>query len=388
MIAVCYAQTRIEQIMPIALDRSAAALPLHEQIAAILKERITGGLWPSGSGLPSEKALCAEFDVSRGTVRQALQTLENEGMLRREQGRGTFVHFNNTSADTTQARRMAFIVPYVRDSSVPTILVGFQQVAEENNFSVIFNYVNNDPDQQERVIQKLVGENVAGIALYPVDSEDITIVDTLRRVRFPIVMIDRYLRGISTDYVMSDHFGGAIRSTHYLFDLGHTRVGFVTWLSPAVSLEHRLLGYTQALAERRAPLAERLICRVNGYPIVDVSPLHTYLQGADRPTAILAANDQIAAGIYRAASSIGLRIPDDVSVMGFDNLDLSPHLDPPLTTMAQPFLQIGQTAANLLLRRVGGDHERVEQITLPTELIIRSSCRHWPADERIPARSD
>lgn len=361
--------------MPIALDRSGTAPHLHEQIAAILKDRITSGQWVGGSSLPSEKELCAEFDVSRGTVRQALQTLENEGLLRREQGRGTFVHFNHGGTESAQTRRLGFVVPYVRDSSVPTILVGFQQVAEHNNFSVIFNHVNNDPAQQERVINKLVNEGVAGIALYPVDSEDMALMGALQRAQFPVVMIDRYLRGISTDYVMSNHFGGAIRGAHHLIHLGHTRVGFVTWLSPAISLEHRLLGYMQALAERGITTEERLICRVQGYPIIDVSPLHAYLSGADRPTAILAANDQIAAGIYRAAADIGLRIPDDLSVMGFDNLDLSPHLDPPLTTIAQPFLQIGQAAAELLLRRIAGDRDRIEQITLPTELIIRSSCR-------------
>jgi LacI family transcriptional regulator len=178
------------------------------------------------------------------------------------------------------------------------------------------------------------------------------------------VLIDRYLRTFSTDYVMTDHFGGAIRGTHYLYNLGHSRVGFVTWLSPAVSMEHRFLGYRQAVAERGLELDERLISRVEGYPMVDRTPLHEYLSGPDRPTAVFAANDQIAIAVYRAATSLGLANPYDLSVLGFDDLDVSAHLDPPLTTIAQPFLKIGRTAAELLLRRINGEQGNIEQYAL------------------------
>jgi DNA-binding LacI/PurR family transcriptional regulator len=381
--------------MPILLDRSknTDAPHLHIQVAAILKERIESGLWPNGTGLPSEKELCAEFDVARGTIRQALQTLEREGYLRREQGRGTFVQLSAAvTPDRTPSRRLAFIVPYVRDSSVPSILIGFQQVAEQANFSVIFNHVNNDLKQQERVIRKLIAENVAGIALYPVDSENLSlaVLDSLHQAGIPIVLIDRYLRSAATDYVMADHFGGAIRGTHYLFEQGHRRVGFISWLSPAVSMEHRYLGYKQALAERDVPLDERLICYVEGYPVFDYSQLAAYLSGPERPTAVFSANDQIAIALYRAAASVGLSIPGDLAVLGFDNLDVSPHLDPPLTTLAQPFTQIGQVAAELLLRRLQGEQGHCQQITLPAQLIIRESCRRLmpeaPAEQRLSVR--
>ncbi len=361
--------------MPIALDRSPDAPHLHVQVAAILKKRILNGTWNSGSSIPSEKELCAEFDVARGTIRQALASLEAEGYLSREQGRGTFVQWQGALANARRSQRLAFVVPYVRDSSVPTILVGFQQVAEQANYSVIFSHVNNDLQQQERVIQKLVDEDIAGIALYPINSEYIPIIDRLQQSRFPLVLIDRYIRTLSTDYVMTDHFGGAIRGTHYLYSLGHTRVGFVTWLSPAVSMEHRLLGYTQAVIERGCAPDEAMICRVEGYPVVDRKPLMKYLSDPNRPTALLAANDQIAIAIYRAAAALGLSIPDDLSVLGFDDLDVSAHLDPPLSTIAQPFQHIGRMAAEVLLRRLNGEYGSLEQLALQPSLVLRGSCR-------------
>lgn len=351
-------------------------MPLHTQVASILRERIINGVWRNGESIPTEKALCVEFDVARGTLRQALQKLETEGYLRREQGRGTFVRLSEQTSPADKAalvKRLAFVVPYVRDSSVSTMLIGFQQVAEEVDYVVIFNHVNNDPRQQQQVINKLVREGIAGIALYPVDSDHIAPIDAVKREGFPIVLIDRYLKGLSTDYVTSDHFGGALRAVHYLIDQAHTRVGFVTWLSPATSMEHRHVGYTQGLRERGIPYEPGLVCHVEGYPTVDLTPLRAYLSSPNRPTAVLAANDQIAIALYRAAASVGLSVPGDLSIVGFDNLDISEHLDPPLTTIAQPFLKIGQKAAEVLIHRIEGDAQYLRQITIAPDLIVRES---------------
>ena len=105
--------------------------------------------------------------------------------------------------------------------------------------------------------------------------------------------------------------------------------------------------------------------------MVDISPLGHYLTTPDRPTAVFASNDQIAIGLYRAAASVGLSIPQDLSVVGFDNLDLSAHLEPPLMTLSQPFMQIGQRAANLLVCHVNGYRGYCAQINLPDELVIQ-----------------
>ena len=137
-----------------------------------------------------KKTLCVEFDIARGTLRQALQQLESEGYLVREQGRGTFIRLENTSSERiiSENRHLAFVVPYIRDSSVSTILVGFQRVAEKAGFSVFFNHVNNDPSQQYEVINKLVQQGVMGIGLYPVDSEALDGIDRLVRMQYPIVL--------------------------------------------------------------------------------------------------------------------------------------------------------------------------------------------------------
>ncbi len=360
--------------MPTDLQRNADSSPLHVQLAQILKERIQAGVWRNGEVIPTEKELCAAFDVARGTMRQALHTLEMDGYLRRERGRGTFVTFGDivvSSRPTTQ-QHLAFVVPYVRDSSVSTIFMGFQQVASEAGFSTSFSHVNNDVRQQARIIESLVADGVSGIALYPVDSDITEPLNHLVEDGFPLVLVDRYLKKLSTDFVMTDHFGGAARGVRQLIDHGHTRIGFATWLSPAVSMEHRYLGYLTVLRERGIEPDDTLICHVEGYPTIDVSPLRQLLDRPDRPTAVFTANDQIAIALYRVTASLGLQVPSDLAVVSFDNLDLAEQLDPPLTTVAQPFLEIGRTAANILLRRIQGE-KNSQQITLSPQLLVRAS---------------
>ncbi len=260
------------------LQRAGDVPPLHIQVAEILKDRIHERVWHSGDLIPTEKELCAEFNVARGTVRQALQNLEADGYLRREQGRGTFVIFGQLSEQRTEHRsHLGFVVPYVRDSSVSTIFMGFQQVVNGAGYSTSFSHVNNNSRQQAETLERLALEGVSGIALYPVDSEVVAPLDRLVRGDVPLVLIDRYFKGLSTDFVMSDHFGGAIRGVRYLLDQGHRRIGFVTWLSPAISMEHRHVGYQQALRERGIEPDRSLVCHVEGYPTVDLTPLREYL---------------------------------------------------------------------------------------------------------------
>ncbi len=126
-------------------------------------------------------------------MRQALQVLESEGYLVREQGRGTFIRMVDLRTNNSNNRHLAFVVPYIRDSSVATISLGFQQVAEQAGFSVVFNHVNNDLQQQQDVVHKLVQQGVTGIALNPVDSESLAGFDKLVNASYPIVLVDRYL---------------------------------------------------------------------------------------------------------------------------------------------------------------------------------------------------
>jgi GntR family transcriptional regulator of arabinose operon len=364
--------------MAVPLQRE-SGIPLYLQVSEVLIQRILSGEWPTGTNLPAEPTLCVEFGVARGTVRQALSKLEDEGYIRRERGRGTFVIWGSghTRGHGLSSSQIGFVVPYVRDSFVPAILLGAERAAAEQGLSITFKHVENSPEHQGDVLEDLVSQRLAGIVLYPVDSVHTEPMNRLIRMGYPMVLVDRYLRGVICDYVMSDHFGGALRATQHLIELGHERIGFVSWNDPSISLEHRAAGYQRALAEADLPQDPSLMFEVEGYPTVDLDPLRGFLTQQPEMTAIFAANDQIALAVYQAARSVGRHIPYDLALIGFDNLDFTMHLDVPLTTVAQQASDIGRHAIELVLQRIHHQVDGWQQVILPTQLIVRRSCGAW-----------
>ena len=175
-------------------DEANPRIPLYQRIHALLRQRILSGEWNYGAMLPNEHDFCEEYKVSRGTIRQVLSELEKEGIIRREQGRGTFV----TSTARPEGskgqvnRTISFIVPYVRDSFVATILLGVENVARTRGYAVLFSHVENDLEKQEIVLRTALNQGVAGIILYPVNSTDAgSVLTRLIQQRFPLVMVDR-----------------------------------------------------------------------------------------------------------------------------------------------------------------------------------------------------
>lgn len=347
------------------------------RIYSALKQRIEAGEWNFGAMLPSEIELSEIYHSSRGSVRQALAQLEDENLVSRQRGRGTFITYSSLKRSTANSNNhsIAFIVPYVRDSFVSSILLGLERKARLNKYAVFFSHFENDPDKQELALRTALELNVSGIALYPVNSRTTspTILELIGR-KFPLVLIDRYIRGLDIDYVTSDNFSGGLIATQHLLRLGHRRIAFVSWKESATSITHRFAGYQQALQEADIFPQNDLEWVVEGYPEIDQNSLMNHLKQPNRPTAIFAANDQLAIAIQRAAQAINLLIPKDLALVGFDNLDISANLDVPLTTISQPAFEMGQTAWELLSFRFLSETRYPQQRLLPVQLIVRRSC--------------
>jgi len=356
--------------------------PLYQRIHTHLKQRIEDGEWAHGAVLPSEFELCELYHISRGTVRQVLARLEEEKLVRRERGRGTFVTRPTTQkpANGMGNHSIAFIVPYVRDSFVSTILLGLESIARANGYVVVFSHVENDLEKQELALRQAIQQEISGIILYPVNSKDTTptLLD-LAQKDFPLLLVDRYIRGLYTDFVASDNFGGGLLATRHLLRLGHRRIAFLSWKEPATSKEHRKVGYRQALIEAGIPLNPDLEWEVIGYPDIDQGALAEQMAQPERPTAIFAANDQLAIAVQRVARTLKLNIPQDLALVGFDNLEISAQLDIPLTTVAQAAFDLGKVAGKLVMQKIGRTSIHLQQSILPTQLIVRSSCGYHQA---------
>jgi LacI family transcriptional regulator len=199
----------------------------------------------------------------------------------------------------------------------------------------------------------------------------------------PVVAVDPHVGGSGMPTVDSQNFEGAVAATRHLLELGHRRIGFLAGRPDLESARRREAGYRAALAEAGVPFERALVAEGGFTEETAEAPAHTLLTLADRPTAIFAANDLSAIQVVRTAGELGLRVPADLSVVGFDNIPESALTDPPLTTVDQSIQAMGREAVRILIdliehpdrrdpERNGGDGGP-PHVTLPTELVVRRS---------------
>jgi LacI family transcriptional regulator len=198
-----------------------------------------------------------------------------------------------------------------------------------------------------------------------------TVVET--KEGFHVVAIDPHTGPTGMPTIDSDSFAGAVLGTNYLLELGHRRIAFLGGRPDLESARLREAGFRKAMAEAGVAVDENLV-RIGGYRTETAEgPARALLASAERPTAIFAANDNSALATIAAAQQLGVRVPDDVSVIGFDNVPESAVANPPLTTIKQPLQQMGAEALRLLVDLIAGV-DRETHVRLPTELVIRGSC--------------
>jgi LacI family transcriptional regulator len=221
---------------------------------------------------------------------------------------------------------------------------------------------------ERRNVSRLSGTLTDGIILVTP-----TVVDVSDAA--PIVTVDPHAGPPILPSVHSDNLAGAITATDHLIGLGHRRIGFLAGRPDLESARLREEGFRSALARAGIGLDPALV-RVGDYePARSEEPARQLLTLADRPTAIFAANDLSAIETMHVARSLGVAVPDDVSVIGFDNIPESALTEPPLTTIDQSIQQMGREAVRLLVDLISGVSDGPLQITLPTRLVVRQSCR-------------
>ncbi|MBA3943071.1 MAG: GntR family transcriptional regulator [Herpetosiphonaceae bacterium] len=362
------------------VNQDKPSIPLHAQLVTYFRERILDGTLPPDSQLPTEIEIARTHHISRNTVRQAMSTLVHEGLLNRVQGSGTFVRHISASRPKLQhvEKRIGVVLMYASDQLSMELLIGIDQAAKSRGYQVSFTCSMESSTQQLRDIERMQAERVSGLIVFPVSNEtDNPAIARLQGGGLPVVLIDRYLPDCITDYVVADNFAGAYRATEHLLILGHTRIGFTYSHDrlATTSIRDRRDGYRAALRDHGVPYDERLVF---GYPTAgefsDDEPYIAFLSQPDRPSALHVSTDLEVPILFTAASRCGLRIPEDLAVVGFDDLSFAPYLSPPLTTVAQPRMEIGLRAAHLLINRIEGNPEPPKHIVVPTNLVVRDSC--------------
>jgi len=351
--------------------------PRYRQIAEHLRRQITSGAYRAGDHLPTEMEAAQLYGVSRVTSAAALNELARDGLVERTPRRGTIVR--PIRGDDRPAGRplIACIQPDTAYWLANQLLRGIESGARAADFNLLFHLAGNSREEEERAIRQALEAGARGIVLHLQDGETYN-AEVLRLVLdgYPVVLVDRYLRGVPCASVQCDNVAAARSVVEELVNAGHRRICALAYPSKGTSaIEDRLEGYSQALATAGISLDRSLIYteeRLRDIPEPwempeDIVERFTgYLHGHPRITALFATNAGLALLAIRAADRLGLRIPDDLSLVGIDPVEAFPISIRAITCAIQPGEAIGRTAIDLIREGLGGKAPR--RVLVPTHV--------------------
>ncbi|MEW9528746.1 LacI family DNA-binding transcriptional regulator [Microbispora sp. NPDC049125] len=299
------------------------------------------------------------YGVSAGTTAQVRTAIERLGY--------------ESSLVATSLRRsrtdVLGLVTHSFQSYTAEVLKGVMEALTQSGFDLII-YANSDlygtysEGWEQRHLTRLSGTLTDGCIVVTPWGEV--------RSSTPVVVIDP-VRDSTAPSVTADNLAGAIQVVEHLLGLGHRRIGFIAGRSSLAAAWSREEGYRTALAETGVPVDPTLIGRGDFNPESAIPLARALLERPDRPTAIFAASDGMALKVLEVAKGLGLDVPGDLSVAGFDNIPESALAEPALTTVDQSMYRLGHEAARMLKSLVTGEWEGPRQIVLPTRLVVRGS---------------
>lgn len=367
---------------------------LYLQTADLVMEEIRNRKLQPHDPVPSEGELAKLYSVSRMTAKLALQILEKQGIVYRLARRGTFVSGdylggpgkeslsrNVTTDKKLMKRKIALLFPNM-DDYVARIIASVEQEARKFGCQLLIR-ITTDKEDESFCLQELYEEGIDGIILFPRGrtrcSEKVL---ELNLLNYPLVIIDRIFREVNIDCVYHDHYQGAYNLTEYLIDRGHREIGYISMPFDGVtSREDRYKGYVQAMLDYALPVNGRNICldcaedymlNLNGANL----QLKEFIQSNSAMTAVVCADDYIATSCLYTALSIHKQVPEELSIIGFSDIQLASLLPVPLTTARQTTEKLGQAAVNLLGKRMENSREGALSIKVNTTIIERSSVRN------------
>lgn len=359
-----------------------SSLPLHMQLLDELRHKVMTGILKPHERLPGEWELANELSISRATVQKAWHSAEEEGLLYRVPGKGTFVA--EPLAQANARNTIGMLMPDFRGTLAVHLLSGVERVMRRHGYSIHLAGTEYKIDEENRLLRQMQLDGIRGCIVWAMRSTSSDRLLATIGAEMPVVLIDRPLAGVTLPCVTSNNYMGGRQAMQHLIGLGHRNIAFLA--RPHLDMytvKERYRAYEEAMREANLPVRppiligdENELSSYDAYITADeavLAPLVELLRQPDRPTAIFAVNDWMAMRALRAAFRANVRVPEDISLVGFDNLDVSEYLIPPLTTIAQNTDLLGSEAARRLLTLIEGEPIQETLTLLPTQLVVRQS---------------
>ena len=362
--------------------RSVAAIPKYQELFDNLKADIVSGRYKPGQKLPSEAALTDRSGASRITVGRAMRELLNAGLIQRVAGSGSYVR--DLGAET-RPHLFGLLIPDLGETEIfEPICQGIANAPEATSHALLWGHANPQNSKSEqawRLCEQYIAKKVSGVFFAPLEFESEAdkvnrrILSELRAVQIPVVLLDRRFSKAPErsrpDLVgINNHQAGYV-ATEHLIKLGCKKIGFLAYHGAASTIDERTAGYTDALrAHGLRPAIEEIEIPSEDQAAVS-APAKNRNSSLD---GFVCVNDRLAGQLMHMFLAQGLRIPDDVRLVGIDDVTYASLLPVPLTTVRQPTREIGETALRTMLDRIRLPHAPPREVLLDGELIVRRSC--------------
>jgi len=358
-----------------------AEMPLHRAIYEKLLAEIQSGIYKPGQRLPPEVVLCERFHASRITVAKAFQSLQRDNLVRRRPGSGTYVEKTATSS----SHKFGVLIPGFGTTDVfEPICQGIMRSPLAQSHSLTWGATDaratNSMQVAEGLCRLYIAERVSGVFFAPRadfsgghDEANHRIASMLERAGIPVVLLDRdfhqYPDRSNFDLVGIDNRRAGFLLTRHLIRAGAERIAFAMRRNSSSTMEARAAGYMEALSGLR-PSAKPIIFCTDFSDPDDVKQLVE----KEQPDGIVCATDLTAARIMGTLVSMGLRIPQDIRMVGVDDVNYAKFLPTPLTTLRQNCAEIGAAAMATMLDRLKNPNQPARDVLVRCDLIVRASC--------------
>jgi len=355
------------------IDRD-SPIPNYFQLQTWLIEQIEQGVFKPNDKIPTEEEISKVTGLARATIRQAIQNLVNLGYLDRKRRLGTFVISRTESKEKIPI--IGMLVPDIRSGYTPELARGAEDEAAKNKHSLILCNTDDLYVKADFHADRLLENSVSGVIFVPTaasDRQNRQIIEKFRRKKIPVVLADRSVPEKEIDHVTTNNYIGAYEITKYLINKGHKKIGII--LSTLFSTERlRLEGYRAALSDHNLKIDNSIIYTDSG-PFIQTryaQYARNLIKQRKKLTAIFAGHDRIALLLYSVANEKKISIPNEISIVGYDDLHFTTIS---LTTMHQPIYEMGQESMKLIMRRIRGERHDQVKIELKSYLVERSSVK-------------
>jgi len=355
---------------------------MHKKVYEGITTMLRAGELTPGEKLPPERELIDRFKVSRPTVNKVITRLVAEGILYKKSGRkGTFLSNQQRSGseDQTQRAFQSKVIKYISPQNTGKnpiqygVMEGIYSVASKNDLQTVPEYVSGAQDWQDRLLGHDLSQ-IEGVVIYGKSLEvGLPEIEVLNNSGIPYVVVDSMPENGNCNFVGTDNVKGAHMMVDYLCSLGHQRICYVTENDIRGSMKQRLSGFLQGMIAHDLEVTSGTVLKIDESDDAGfLDSISQLLDSDHKPTAIFASHDKFLVKIYEFLCQMGKRCPDDISLAGYDDIDISAYMPVPFTTIRQDFYKMGQFAMELILN----SHDVVplpQKILLDPELIVRKS---------------